>query len=551
MPKPSEEYWKFVSQYPSMRKLFEDRAEANKDKVFLYFKDEKYTYGELNESSDRVAAALAEMGVKKGTKVSMFMFNSPEWVTALFALAKLGAVLVPLNTALKGDPLIYQATQSDSEMMIIDSRLLESYKRVEDELKTLKNVVVTVKNESVDSSLMPNKPHVTFDELQKHKPNEEVKVDITYKDTMCIMYTSGTTGPSKGCVMPAGFGLYNAFEMADYLEYTKDDVLYCCLPLFHGNALALSLLASVVAEASLALAEWFSASRFWEDCCKYGATAANLLADMHVILFKQPTSEYEKEHNVKRIFSAPVVKELYPFLKGRYGCEWLNGYGLTENGIVTLWSLEDARAGRMDPGSIGKAVPFADVAIMDPETGELLPPGKVGEIVTRPKLPFAMFKEYYKMPEKTIQAWENLWFHTGDLGYMDENGAFYFVDRIKDMIRRRGENISSFELEKALYRNPKIAELAAVPVKTETGDEEVKVCIVLKPGEKMTPEEFMDWCQDNLPYFWIPRFVEFRDSLPKTPTGRVEKYKLREEGVTPNTWDREKAGYKIKKTKPT
>lgn len=547
MPKSTEEYLKFAKEYPSVRELVEKKSDENKEKIFLYFKDRRYTYEEINNLTDSIATGLADLGIKKGTRVSIFMYNSPEWILSYFALAKLGAVTVTVNTAFKGEPLIYPITQSESEAVIVDSRLLDSYKNVEDDLKTVKNVVVAVMDDSVDSSKMPSKPYVTLEELQKYKSKEEVKAESKLGDPMCIIYTSGTTGPSKGCVLPNGFGIYNGFLIADYLEYTKDDVVYTCLPLFHGNALALSLLASLSAGASFALGERFSASKFWEEVVRYKATEFNFIGTILHILYKQPPSPYEKEHNVRVAFGAPVPKEIFKECQERFNLLFVEGYGLTENGIVTLWSYRDAKEGRMVPGSMGKETPFAEVKIMDTETGEILPPNQLGEIVSRPKLPYAMYLGYYKMPEKTVEAWLNLWFHTGDLGYMDENGAFYFVDRIKDAIRRRGENISSWELEKSILRNPKIAECAAIPVKSELGEDEVKVCLVLKPGETMTPEEFMAWCEDNLPYFWIPRYVEFKDSLPKTPTQRVEKYKLRAEGITPTTWDREKAGYKIKK----
>ncbi|WP_456469533.1 AMP-binding protein [Archaeoglobus sp.] len=547
MPKSSYEYLKFAKEYQSASGLLEKRAAELGDKTFLLFKDEEYSYKKINELTDRIATGFAELGIKKGSRVAIFAYNSPEWIMSFFALAKLGATTVTVNTAFKGEPLIYPIVQSESEAVIVDSRLLDAYKGVEDELKTVKNTIIAVKSDEVDSSKMPSKPHVTLDELKEYRPKEDVKARSKLGDPMCIIYTSGTTGPSKGCVLPHGFGLYNAYLMVDYLEYTPNDIIYTCLPLFHANALALSTLAAVAAGATLALGERFSASRFWEEIVKYKATEFNFIGTILHILHKRPPSPYEKEHNVRVAFGAPVPKEIFKECQERFNLLFVEGYGLTENGIVTLWSYRDAKEGKMIPGSMGKETPFAEVKIMDPETGEILPPGKQGEIVSRPRLPFAMYLGYYKMPEKTVEAWQNLWFHTGDLGYMDENGAFYFLDRIKDAIRRRGENISSWELEKAILRHPKIAEVAAIPVPSELGEDEIKVCIVLKPKETMTPEEFMQWCEENLPYFWIPRYVEFKDSLPKTPTQRVEKYKLRAEGITPNTWDREKAGYKIKK----
>ena len=302
----------------------------------------------------------------------------------------------------------------------------------------------------------------------------------------------------------------------------------------------LSVMNAVVADCQIVLSDRFSASTFWDEIRQYGATQFNYLGAVMTILSKQPPRENDADNPVRICIGAACPPDVMKEMEERFGLICLEGYGLTEAGIFTHWTVDDRR-----PGSCGKIVEeFYEAKLVDDEDNEVTV-GQTGEIIVRPKAPFIMMSEYYKMPEKTLESYRNLWFHTGDWARKDEEGYFYFVDRKKDALRRRGENISSFEVEKVINSNPKVLESAVFAVPSELGEDEVKANVVLKPGETLPPEELIKYCSDRMAYFAVPRYLEFVADLPKTPTARVEKYRLREAGITENTWDREKAGIKV------
>jgi crotonobetaine/carnitine-CoA ligase len=294
----------------------------------------------------------------------------------------------------------------------------------------------------------------------------------------------------------------------------------------------MSVLAALAADARIELVRRFSAGRFWDDVAACGATATNLPGSVISILLKQPPGERERKHNLKLVFAAGTPRKAWEEFEERFGVKVYEGYGSTECGMILMNTVFERRV-----GSIGKPADGYQVTIVDDSDNEL-PPGQKGEIVTRPEKPFCMMKWYYKMPDKTLEACRNLWFHTGDYGVRDEEGFFYFVDRKKDVIRRRGENISSFEVERSVNSHPKVLESAALAVPDPLGEYELKVVVVPRPGSGLTPEELILFCEERMAHFMVPRYVEFRDFLPKTPTDRVEKYKLRQEGITGKTWDR-------------
>jgi crotonobetaine/carnitine-CoA ligase len=301
------------------------------------------------------------------------------------------------------------------------------------------------------------------------------------------------------------------------------------------------------------MGERYSATTFWDEIRKYKATAFHFLGAMPNFIYAQPPSPDDKNHNVKVAFGGPISVELCKEFEKRFNLKVCLGYyGLTEASGVTFMSAEEANSlkseGRWEEAlSAGREnKDIYEVKLVDDDDNEV-PIGEVGEIICRPARPFAMISEYVNNPKATVKAFRNLWFHTGDLAKKDEHGYFYFVDRKKDYIRRRGENVSSFEVEWVINSHPAVLESAAIGIKSEFGEDEIKILVVLKDGEILKPEDIIKWCEPRMAYFMIPRYIEFRKELPKTPVGRIEKYKLREEGITPNTWDREKAGYKIKR----
>jgi crotonobetaine/carnitine-CoA ligase len=517
--------------------LIDDRARRNGDKIFLRFKDQKFTYDEIRRYSNRCANAFKNLGIAKGDKVSIMLPNCPEYLYLWFGLAKIGAVEVPVNTSYKGEFLRHIVDQSDSRIFVIAHEFLDRLKLIEDALKKVERVVVLggiQKQEAAKFKI----PMMSFEELFDDSENP-VDVKVLPSDALSIIYTSGTTGLSKGALGPHNFWIVCAAKMLEYRDGRRDDIFYTFMPLYHFNAQCLTTVTTLVAEAQMVLAERFSASRFWDEVRHYGATQFNYLGGVIPILAKQPPKPNDLDNPIRIALGAGCPQAVMEEVEKRFGMKCLEGFGMTEIGIPIHVRVNDRR-----PGSCGKPMDIYEIKLFDDQDNEV-PAEEVGEIVFRPRDPFVMMLEYYNMPEKTLETFRNLWFHTGDLAKQDEDGYFYFVDRKKDALRRRGENISSFEVERAVNSHPSVLESAAVAVPSEVGEDEVKICVVLKLGATLTPEELIRYCNDRMPYFAVPRFVEFMESLPKTPTERVEKYKLKQAGITANTWDREKAGIKV------
>jgi crotonobetaine/carnitine-CoA ligase len=521
--------------------ILEDKARAIGEKTYCLHGDVKVTYQEMNETVNRVANSLIKQGIKKGDKVCMIMTNSLEFLYTRFALAKIGAVMVPVNIALKGNLLTYIIDNSDASVIVVDVDLTDRVIFIQKELKKIKTIIIVPdylekeKEIGFTSDISVKK----FIELYDGSP-ENPTSEVHFYDPIVIMYTSGTTGPSKGVILSHAHHYAVAYEESHFLRYTEDSIVYSCLPLFHANA-SMASQGAILAEGKFALGKKFSLSGFWDEIRKYGATHTNILATIFPLLWRQPRREDDAKNTLKVMDASPVIPEFKEFEK-RFGLKLITMFGLTESGVIMASPFEE----EIRLGSCGKPLKAYDVRIFDDYDIEC-GPRVTGEIVVRGREPYRQMDGYYKMPDATVKAYRNLWFHTGDFGYMDEDGYFYFVDRKKDAIRRGGENISSFEVEQVINSHPKVFESAVLAVPSELSEDDVKAVVVLKDGEKMTPEELMSFCNDRMAYFAVPRYLEFKKSLPKTPTSRVEKYKLREEGVTKDTWDREKAGYKLQR----
>jgi len=517
--------------------LIDDRAKRNGDRIFLRFKDQKFTYDEIRRYSNRCANAFKNLGIGKGDKVSIMLPNCPEFLHIWFGLAKCGGVEVPVNTFYKGEFLRHIVDQSDSRILVISQEFLGRFKLIEDDLKKLEKVVVLgdlQKQETAGSKIAIMRYKEFFDCSEN-----PVEVSVYPWDPLSIIYTSGTTGLSKGALGPHNFWIVCAEKMLEYREGGRDDIFYTFMPLYHFNAQCLTTVITLIAEAQMVLADRFSASRFWDDVRHYGATQFNYLGGVIPILVKQTPKPEDLDNPIRIALGGGCPAVVMEEAEKRFGIKCLEGFGMTEIGIPIHVRVNDRK-----PGSCGKPMDIYEIKLFDDQDNEV-PTGEIGEIVFRPREPFVMMLGYYNMPNKTADSFQNLWFHTGDLAKKDAEGYFYFVDRKKDALRRRGENVSSFEVEREVNSHPSVLESAAVAVPAEVGEDEVKVCVVLKPGAAVTPEELIRHCNDRMPYFAVPRYLEFMEGLPKTPTDRVEKYKLKQAGITPNTWDREKAGIQV------
>ena len=550
-----------ITTKTTINDVMKNKADTRGDKVFLtYIRDfdkgidEKYTYLDMHLQSNRVANGLLKLGVDKSTGISLMEINSPEFLFTLFATFKLGAYVVLINTALKGATLEYIMDHSDSEILIIHWSMLESYMTIKEQLPKIKQVIIDI-NEAPGDFKMPT-GMISLQEVMKAS-DDDIESDIDFDEKCMLMYTSGTTGPPKATTFfykkyIAGLSLTTYAGLASILGVTKDDVYYTCLPLFHGNALQLTTLPGIVSEYQIVVSKRFSASRFWDICRKYEVTIFNLLGAMPQFLLKQPERPNDNENKVKVVISAACPKEMVEPFEKRYNLAIKEFYGAVDGGGYLLGPF--FQKGPIPVGTMGKPLPGSVADIMD-ESGKLMPPNEVGELVFLVnKGEIEQRKVTYYKDEKSsqnkIQKGNDgkLWFHTQDLATKDEDGWFYFVDRKKDAIRRRGENISPWSIERVINQNNKILESAAYAVKSaEYAEDEVMVSVVLKPGENMTPEELLDYCQDKMAYFMIPRFIDFIDELPKSEVHRTLKQILKDRGATENTYDREKTGYEIKK----
>lgn len=520
--------------------VLEEQAAIQSERIFLDFKGQVHlSYRQLNEYSNRFANALLDRGIRRGTKVAVMLPNCLEYLYSWFGLAKIGAVMVPVNTAQKGELLQHILTTSDAKAIIIDSTLLKWVQQIEGELTKVEQIYVHGWRSDVSQGAIRKS---ALDDFVDASPASPPQLDIKHSDPLTILFTSGTTGPSKGVVMSHHYYYYAARTIGSGMSVGAGDTLYTCLPLFHVNAQVCTVLAALLFDARVAMYEHFSASTFWSEIRNSDATVFLALGAMGNILYKAPPHPDDQNNTVRLAMVVPPPEDLEGF-ESRFNLQVVyETFGMTE-GIVAPPAIAEPRR----PGCCGRPTEGTEVRIVD-EDDLMLDPDQVGEIVIRPQEPYTMMSGYYKMPEETLQAFRNLWFHTGDLGYLDEDGYLYFVGRKKEAIRRRGENISAFEVEKIVNRHPNVLESAAIAVPSELSEDEVKVVVVLKEGEQLSPEELVEFCEQRMAYFMVPRFIEFRAALPKTPTQRVEKYKLQSEGNKPQTWDREKAGYQLSRS---
>ncbi len=512
-------------------------AQAWPDEVFLDFEGEEISYRTLDQETTRLAHGLRELGVSRGDVVASLLDNGPNAVLVWFAVNKLGAIHVPVNTAYKGEFLRHQLADCGAQVVIAESDYAGRVVQVAAGLPDVHTLLHTGDRPDCPDHGWRLQPLATVS-VETASPLE---ADVQPGDLSVLIYTAGTTGPSKGCMVSHNYICNLARQSIEVTGKTPDDVHWSCLPLFHLNATATVVLSSLLIGNKASIARRFSVSRFWPEIERSGATVANILGSMIPLLADAPENEAMKRcrGQLRAVVGAPFPAEMQQKWRERFNIHYAgaNVFGLSEASLLTSLPLSEAAP----PGSSGKRNDCFDVRIVD-EDGNELPPGEAGEIIARPLKPHVMFEGYWKRPEDTLKVMKNLWFHTGDIGRFDEEGFFYFVDRKKDYLRRRGENISSFEMETTFRAHPDIVDVAVHAVFSELGEDDVKVTAIVAEGSSLSEEALCRWAMERLPYFAIPRYIEFRQELPRNPVGRVLKYKLREEGCTPATWDREKAG---------
>jgi len=526
--------------------LVREQAEKYGDREFLRFKDGAgLSFRQLDALSSSLAASFASNGVKPGDRIVAVLENCPELLVSLIAANKLGAIFVPLNTQLKGAFLEHQLKNSAPRLIMVDNQTSPLFDTVDLSGLDFQAVVVVGRPTEGDRRRFANRGIHSFADVVRSEASAATSHDPLPSDVSTVIYTSGTTGPSKGVMMPHAHCYLLGYNLAKVMRLTEDDIYYVCMPLFHTNALFMQMIGSLIAGSRTVLTPRFTATNWLADVRTHGATVTNALGVMPEFIFRQPPTPNDRDHKLRAMMAVPIAAEWGHQFEERFGLRLVQGFGLTEANIVAYTNLEDP----LEPGCCGNILDdWYEVRIVQPSSDEELPAGQAGEILVRPKFPSIFMSGYFRMPERTVDAWRDLWFHTGDAGYMDERGRLFFVDRIKDCIRRRGENISSYEVEQVISSHPAVEESAVVAAKSEIGGEdEVQACVVVRASHRLRPEELLDFCQERMPRYAVPRYVDFVDSLPKTPTGKVRKEELRQARAGGSAWDREAVGYVLRR----
>ena len=495
-------------------------AERTPEAPFLQFGEEVASYGAFHLRTNRVANALAECGLAGFAKLAIFARNSPGFLEAWFGAAKIGAIYVPINTEYKGEILRYQLHHADVTHIVIDPEFLGVLAEVVAGIPQLRHVILTQPATVPDAILQHAAVHLLpdFHTASDRDPG----VEVGYDHPHAISFTSGTTGPSKGVLCLNAHVTTFALDWIRFLAFRPHEAIYTPLPLFHAIGAWLGVMPALLSGARITVSPRFSASTYWDDVRRAKADVVHGIFSMVPILLKQP----ERADDATQPARAYYIGNRNPAFEERFGCRIVEVYGATETGIVSAHDFDEVRR----PQSCGRpnAETF-EVAVLD-DRDQPVPAGTVGEIAVRPRRPFSMVKEYYGRPDATLETFRNLWFHTGDNGRLDEDGYLYFVDRKKDAIRRRGENISSYELEFAVNQHPGVMECAAVAVTSDLGEDEVKVVVVPRPGVELDAAELWAFCEATMPRFWVPSFIEMREALPKTANQKVQKFLLKEPG---------------------
>ena len=508
--------------------LLASRAGWAPDNPALVFEGRTWSYRDLDAAASRVGAGIMALGLRPGEVAATLMGNRPENLLAGFGGGRAGLVRTPVNTAYKGALLQHVLEHSEAAVLFTEAAFNDALKTVEPPPPGLRLIVYV-------DQIPPDPPRgvtaISWSDMLAAGAANPVFPEIAPHDVGAIGYTSGTTGKSKGVVSPHLQAVVMARETAAAFGVSARDRMYTCMPLFHGMAQVTTCTTAIYAGACVVLSPRFSVTRFWDEVREAEATQFCCLGSiMHMLLSTRP-SELDRAHRVERVFSAPAPPEVLYRFEARYGVHVIEGYGQTEIKNV----LYNPVAGRKI-GSMGKPTPSTIMEVHD-EQGNVVGPGVVGEMVYRPKIANIMMKEYLKEPEKTLTGMRDLWWHTGDMASVDADGFFYYFDRKSDSLRRRGENISSQELEALVATYPGVKEAAAVAAPSDLGEDELLVVLEVDAPEALDRAALLAHCRNVMPKFMVPRYFRAMPVLPRTPTGKVQKVLLREQGVTSDTWD--------------
>ena len=527
------------------------RAQQHPARTVLDFDGVLWTWAELIEASEALAGGLSKAGVQRGDVVCHMSSNDPEAVVTMLALLRLGAVECPVNAGLRGAQLAHVLRHSDARSLIVEDSLAD---RVAEQIAEAPNIaLIAIRDSGPRSARLEPSPsqsqpgcvsgadgwQAAFLTLSAGRDSPAV---LNYRelryggarapgflrpaplDPMNIVYTSGTTGPAKGAVLPQVFPIEQARIKIEQWGLSADDVLFSALPLYHVNARFSTLGTALVVDGRAALVSRFSAGTFWDQVRSSGATEVGVVGAVSSILLRQEPGPADRDHNVRMMHGAAgIPMDRRADFEERFGLRLVTGFAMTETGHFSTTSPDDEMRYRAS----GRPVPQYEVVVVDTDDNEV-PPGTVGELAVRPRRPGVMMTGYHRQPDATLAAFRNLWFHTGDLATIESDGYIRWVDRAADAIRRRGEMISSTEVERAVCKLEAVAECAAVGVPSELGEEDVKLVVVAEPGYTIDAAELLRHCRANLPDFCQPSYLEILAELPKGATHKVNKHQLRQ-----------------------
>ncbi|HYC80788.1 MAG TPA: AMP-binding protein [Solirubrobacterales bacterium] len=498
---------------------------------FVRVAGERFTYAEALEMVETTARGLRELGVEPGDRVGLMCQNRPETLWTWLGADAAGAIDVPFNCEVRGRLLAYLVGDAEPRVLVGT----EDYLTILAETIEHHPEVVVCIGESTSRPFGDRARQIAFDELLAlGAASTGTLEEPRHGDTATIMYTSGTTGPSKGVMLPQRYYPAKAAQSLMLSELRSDETSYCAQPLFHIDARAY-VAAAIQTGSTVALGTRFSVSRFWDEIRANDAAVFGTIGTMLWMLHKQPPRPDDGDQPARMAICSSTPAEILRDFEARFDIEISEAYGMTESVLITA-----SRPGETVPGRIGRPIPDLDVRIVDDDDAPVAA-GTIGELIFRPKDAFSVMQGYWRKPVETVEAWRNLWFHSGDLIREDPDGRFEYIGRKKDSIRRRGENVSAWEVEQAVTAHPDVLAAAAIGVAAEVGEEDVAILVELGPGSSPDPVELIEFVSTDLPRFAVPRYVEFVERLPRTPSERIEKGKVRERGITEAAWDAEAA----------
>ncbi|HEY4035630.1 MAG TPA: AMP-binding protein [Ktedonobacteraceae bacterium] len=500
-------------------------------RTFLKIDGLQVSFRDFDEQVGRLAAGLRAAGLKKDDRLVVFMRNSLPCLHSWFAANRLGAVWAPINAEFRGQGLSHVLSLMNPSLLICDTGLLEPLQEALIAQQLSPSLIIVGESEQSPS----HTSHLTSYYLEKTVD----PIDVSFADPSAILFTSGTTGHSKAARLSHRYFVKQASIIIRDLGLRQDDILYCPFPLSHADATGLTVIPALLLGGCAAISPRFSASRFWDEVRATGSTVFDFMGATLSILYKTPPRPDDTDNPVRLAWGVPVPKWAAEFER-RFDLQIVELYGSTEANIPATQRYNSPRV----PGSCGKATSEFELRIAN-DLDEEVPRGTVGDLLIRPLEPSIIMDGYVGMPEATLEVFRNLWFHTGDLARMDEDGNLFFVGRKKETIRRRGENISAFEIEEALLLHPAVVECAAIGVPSELTEEDVKICIVVRPDMQVDEKEILQHCTQTLARFQVPRYIEILPKMPRTSTGKIAKYQLKEAAFTRAAWDREATSCEI------